>query len=79
MSHEHEVPSLLLSLVLFCFQIAPRTCVKCPRASVCEGVTLRRLPVDLALVGASPRQLPVHRHLLENCVCTTEHDGVWAA
>ena len=34
------------------------------RASLSEGVTLRRLPV--------------HRRLFENCVCTTEHDGVWA-
>ena len=45
MSHEHEVPSLLLSLVSYCFQIAPRTCVRCPRASLRKGVARRKLPV----------------------------------
>ena len=43
-SHEHEVPSLSLSLESYVYQVAPRTCVKCPRASLREGVTLRRLP-----------------------------------
>ena len=45
-SHEHEVPSFTLSLESYVCQVAPRTCVKCPRASLSEGVTLRRLPVQ---------------------------------
>ena len=44
-SHEHEVPSLSLSLESYVCQVAPRTCVRCPRASLSEGVTLRKLPV----------------------------------
>ena len=44
-SHEHEVPSLSLSLESHVCQVAPRTCVRCPSASLSEGVTLRKLPV----------------------------------
>ena len=64
-SHEHEVPSLSLSLESYVCQVAPRTCVRCPRASLSEGVTLRRLPIPPALVRASPRQQPIHRRLFE--------------
>ena len=69
-SHEHEVPSLLLSLVSCCFQVAPRTCVRCPRASLPKGVTLRRLPIPPALVRASPGQQPFSRRF-EKHVCAT--------
>ena len=44
-SHEHEVPSLSLSLESHVCQVAPRTCVRCPSASLSEGVTLRKLLV----------------------------------
>ena len=36
-------------------QVAPWTCVKCPRAALREGVALRKLPIPPALVRASPR------------------------
>ena len=65
MSHEHEIQSLLLSLVSYCLQVAPRTCVKCPRAALREGVALRGQPVLPAQVRASPRKQPVHRRLFE--------------
>ena len=70
MSHEHEVPSLLLSPVPYCFQVAPRTCVRCPSASLRKGVTLRGLPIPPALVRASPRQQPFSRRF-EKYVCAT--------
>ena len=38
-------PSLSLSLESYVCQVAPRTCVRCPRASLSEGVALRKLPV----------------------------------
>ena len=75
-SREQEVPSLSLSLESRVCQVAPRTCVRCPRASLSEGVTLRRLPISLALVRASPRQQPVHRRLFEKeFVCNLKN--VW--
>ena len=65
-SHEHEVPSLSLSLESHVCQVAPRTCVRCPRASLSEGVTLRKLPV--------------HRRWFEKeFVCNRGTLGVYAA
>ena len=71
MSHEHEVPSLSLSLESFIYQVAPWTCVKCPRAALREGVALRKLPVhrrwqSLSSLAACPQAL-----VLKKSLCAT--------
>ena len=72
MSHEHEVPRQLLSLVLYRLQVAPWTCVKCPRAALREGVALRRLPgrtgagQSLSSLAACPQAL-----VLKKSSCAT--------
>ena len=61
-------------------QVAPRTCVRCPRASLREGVTLQKLPVQQRrLEPLLASSLSTGTCSKTACVQVTEHDGVWAA